>query len=162
MATPIGYYLQELAYLDVFYYVLPFLLVFALVYAILMNVEILGKNKGINSVIALTIGLLSLQFDKVPLFFRALMPNLAIGLSVILAAVLILGLFFSFKKDSPSKEKYAFMGIAGVVAIWVILSSIGDYSWWSGGFWYHNLPTIIAGVIVIGAIIAVVAGGGSE
>jgi hypothetical protein len=158
MATPVGYYLQELAYLDVFYYVLPFLLVFAVVFAILQKTQILGgeESRGINAVIAITIGLLSLQFDKVPLFFRALMPNLAVGLSVILAAILLLGLFF---KLDDNRGKYLFMSISGIVAIWVILSSISDYSWWTGSFWYDNLPTIIAGVIIIGAIIAVVGGG---
>lgn len=160
MATPIGYYLQELAYLDVFYYVLPFLLVFAVVFAILDKVKMLGEHKGINAVIALSIGLLSLQFDKVPLFFRSLMPNLAIGLSVILAAILLLGLFIGDAGKTSGIKKYGFLSIAGVVAIWVIISSIGDYSWWTGGFWYDNLPTIIAGVIIIGAIVAVVAGGG--
>ena len=74
MALPIGVILQQWADLGIFFYVLPFLLVFALVYAILYKINIMGgepnDNRGVYSIIALAIALLSLQFDTVPIFFQ--------------------------------------------------------------------------------------------
>ena len=58
----------------VFAYVLPFLMIFALVYGILVKTQILGENKGVHVTIALAIGLISLQFDYVSNFFSTIFP----------------------------------------------------------------------------------------
>ena len=163
MAQPIGEILQQLADLDVFFYVLPFLLIFALVFAILQKVRLMGgefeDNKGISAIIAASVGLLSLQFDQVPIFFQKIFPKLGIGLSIILVLVILVGLFIDFKKyEGPTS---IFFGIAGLIAVVIILSSLSDYSWWSGGFWQENMSSIIAGIIVI-IFIAIVIGSGKK
>ena len=89
MAQPLGAVLQQLADMDIFFYVLPFLLIFALVFGILEKANILGSrggpgggkdNRNINAVIALAVGLLSIQFDQVPIFFSVIFPKLGIAL----------------------------------------------------------------------------------
>jgi len=161
MAKPIGEILQELADMDVFFYVLPFLLIFALVFAILQKIRLMGgeveDNKGVSAVIAASVALLSLQFDMVPIFFQTIFPKLGIGLSVILVIVIFVGLFVDFKKyEGPTS---IFFVVAGVIAAIVILSSLNDYSWWSGGFWQDNMSAIVAGIIVIGFIALVITSG---
>jgi hypothetical protein len=161
MAQPIGVILQDLAELDVFFYVLPFLLLFALVFAVLQKINIMGgeakDNKGVNAVIAVTVALLALQFDSVPIFFQVIFPKLGIGLSILLVAIIMLGLFLDFEKYTG--PLYVFLAIAGVVAAWILLSSINDYSWWTGGFWANNISAIVALVIVVVFIVVVVNSG---
>jgi len=69
MATTITDVLNQWADMGVFAYVLPFLMIFAIIYGILTKTEILGKNRGVNATIALAAGLLALQFDYVPKYF---------------------------------------------------------------------------------------------
>ena len=55
--------------IGVFSYILPFLMIFALVFGILMRMGIFKENKAVSAIVALAVGLLSLQFDFVPRFF---------------------------------------------------------------------------------------------
>jgi hypothetical protein len=163
MAQPIGVILQDLADMDVFFYVLPFLLIFALVFAILQKINILGGKasdaKGINAVIAIAVGLMSLQFDSVSMFFQVIFPKVGIGLSVLLMIIIFVGFFIDFKEFKGPAN--IFMGVGAVIAIWILLSSISDYSWWTGSFWANNISAIVALIIVI-IFVAVVVGSGPK
>jgi len=158
MAQPIGIILQDLADMDIFYYALPFLLIFALVFAILQKVKLTGKeNRGIDAIIALTVSLLSIQFNQVPIFFQIIFPKLGIGLAVILVCLILVGLFIN-----PQKHNFAiwvFFGIGGITAIIILLTSFTDYSWWTGGFWYGNVSAIVAGIIILIFIFVIVNSG---
>lgn len=156
MAITITTILQQWADYGIFYYVLPFLLVFALVFAILQKVKIMGselEGRGVNAVIALAVALLSLQFDYVPLFFSIIFPKLGMGLAILLVAIIMLGLFVDYTKFKG--QMYLFLGIGGAVAGVIILSTLSDYSWWTGSFWQENLSAIVAGAIII-AFVAIV------
>ena len=155
MAVTITDVLQQWADYGIFYYVLPFLLIFALVFAILQKVKITGddQGRGINAIIALTVALLSLQFDYVPLFFSVIFPKLGMGLAVLLVALIMLGLFVDYKQYRG--QMYIFLGIGGVTAGVILLSSLSEYSWWTGSFWGENLSAIVAGIIII-AFVAIV------
>lgn len=149
-----------------FAYVLPFLLIFSVVFGILTRVNIFGRgtdvnaNKGLNAIIALVIGLLSLQFDIVPLFFSDIFPRLGIGLSVILTLLILIGLFLP--SDPNHKSNYLLMGVAVIVFIVVITKSFGDFGFGTSniGYWvYANLPLITTVAIILVAIGAVVGTG---
>jgi hypothetical protein len=163
MARPVGAILQDLADLDIFFYVLPFLLIFALVFAIMQKIRIMGggskENKGVSAVVAITVGLMALQFDSVPYFFQIIFPKVGIALSILLVTIILLGLFIDFTQYASAA--YIFMGIGGVVSVWVLLSSIQDYSWWTGSFWANNISSIVALIIVV-IFIAVVVGSGPK
>jgi len=81
--------------MGVFSYMLPFLLVFALVYGIFTKLHLFGdsRDKSINAIIALAVALMSLQFNIVPVFFADILPRLGIALAGILVMVILLGLF---------------------------------------------------------------------
>jgi len=155
MVQTVGEMLQTLAEMDIFFYVLPFLLMFALVYAILQKLKLTGEDeRGINAVIALAVALMALQFDIVPLFFQNVFPRIGMGLAVILAALIFVGLFVK-----PQEHQFAvwtFFGLGAAVFIIVLLQSFEDYSWWSGGWWYDNMPMIITAIIVLAFVFLVV------
>jgi len=164
MALPIGVILQQWADLGIFFYVLPFLLVFALVYAILYKINIMGgespnDNRGVYAIIALAIALMSLQFDFVPIFFQILFPKIGIGLSILLMGMILVGLFLDFRKSQGLNM--AFLGIAGVIGVIVLLTTFDDFSWWSGNFWVNqeNLSAIVAGIIIIVLVLVIVNSG---
>ena len=164
MVQSIGAVLQQWAEMDIFYYAIPFLLIFALVFAILQKVNIMGTkdpnaSRGVNAIIALSVGLLALQYDKVPIFFSIIFPNLGLGLSILLASLILLGLFIDYTKYRGAA--YLFLGIGGVVLIMVLLSSLSDYSWWTGSFWQNNISAIVAGIIIVAFIVVVVNSGKS-
>ena len=164
MAEPIGLILQQWADLGIFFYVLPFLLVFSLVYVILYKVNIMGSkandNKGVYAIIAVTIALLSLQFDTVPIFFQIIFPKLGVGLAVILAVILLMGLF---APDATLRSGFGMLilSVGGITAIVILLQSFDEFSWWAGSWWQLHINGIIAGVIII-AVVAVFLNAGKE
>lgn len=144
-----GSFLSQLEQIGAFSYVLPFLLIFALVFGILQKVNIFN-NKGVDGIIALSVGLMSLQFGFVSRFFAGIFPNLGLGLAVILAALILLGLF------TDSNQTGLLWGLGAIVFIFVIWNSF-EFGTSNFGFWFtNNLPTIIFSAIVIALIVAMI------
>jgi len=147
--------------------ILPFLLVFTLIFAILDKTQILGEGKRqINAIIGLVIGLIVLAFPPATELIVNLMPILAV-LAVILLIVIMLFAFISQDKEfeMPKSIKIAF-GVIIVLALGIGLLVLTD----SLGFLIEGFGTdqgrMIATnlfflLVIVGAIIAVVAGKGS-
>jgi hypothetical protein len=116
-----------------FSHFLPFLLIFALVFGILTKSQILGENKGVITIISITIGLLSLQYNLVPEFFAQITPALGVGMIVLLVALVLMGLFVDWEEDKWGR--YVFFGIGAIIALIVILSSLAGNNWQFGWWW---------------------------
>lgn len=157
-----GSFGELLAYMEqvgFFAYVLPFLLIFALVFGILTRTQIFKNNKAINGVIAFVVGLLALQFNFVPVFFSEIFPRLGIGLAVILALLILAGLFF----DPNNKwVSYGLLVIGVIVFIVVIIQTAGWVGWYSGFWWYDNWPKVLLVLVVIGILAAIIASAGPK
>lgn len=143
-----GGMLDKLSQLGFFSYVLPFLLLFAMIYGILLRVKIFEKN-AINGIIALVVSLLALQFDAVPRFFADVFPRLGVGLAVILVILIVMGLFL------PNKPwvGYLLFGISALVVIVILYQSAGT----AGSEilnWFENYLPLIIGILFIIIIIA--------
>ncbi len=150
-----GRVLWNLQQAGVFSYVLPFLIIFALVFGILSRVNLFGDNKAINSIIALSVGLLSLQFNKVTVFFSEIFPKLGIGLSVILVVLILLSAFIDWEN---SKFIVWGLSIFGILVFLVILyKTVGYaqniYSWISINFG-DFFEALLFLVLLIGVVIA--------
>ena len=147
-----------------FSYVLPFLLIFAIVFGILSKMNLFGgeERKGLNAVIAIVVGLLALQFNFVPIFFSDVFPRLGIGLSVILVLFILVGMFLP--RTDTSGVNYILLAVGLIVFIVVITKSFGYLGFGTSGignFIYFNLPiilTIIIIIIAVGAVIGVGSG----
>jgi len=140
-----------------FKYVLPFLLVFALIYGILSNMKLLGENKGVHVIIGIAIGLLSLYGDYLPNFVASFAPSLGIGLSVLLAAIILFGLFIGEDKNSNlSWIKYVLFGVSALVFIVVVYSSLNDTSFVGSWAWQQYAPAVIVLLVIVGLIALVV------
>ncbi len=139
----------------VFAYVLPFLMIFALVYGLLSKSKLLGENRGVHATLALVIGLLALQFDYVSNFFATIFPYAGIGISVLLVALILMGVL----TDDEKSAKWVFFGIGALIFVVVLLYTIYDFRWLGGYSAEDWIVWIILALIVAGAIIGVVLGG---
>lgn len=152
MALTITDALNAMNDFGVFSYVIPFLLIFAVVYAVLDKTKILGPNNRIMAVISVAIGLLALQFDIVSVFFSVIFPRFGIGLSIFLVILILLGFFF---QDFELETKLSWIGwVTGIgVVIWA-LSSWDDWTGYSGfGGWFSEY---IWALLILGGLIAII------
>ena len=155
----VGNLLSYLEQAGVFSYVLPFLLIFAIVFGILMKIEVFGENKALNAVIAFVIGLLALQFELVPIFFSEIFPRVGVALSILLVLIILLGLFFDSKKNKVIN--YLLLAVGVIIFITVLIKTSGYLGWYSGYWWYAHWPEVfgaIVFIIIFGAIIGSVGG----
>ena len=143
----------------VFSYVLPFLLIFAIVFGVLSKIKIFGENKGINAVIGLVVGLLALQFSLVTVFFSEIFPRLGVALSIILAFIILVGLFFDTKNKLV---QYLFMGVALIAFLIVLMKTSGYLGWYSSDWWYNNWQAIIGVGLIIVVLAAIIFSGSGK
>ena len=138
--------------MGVFSYVIPFLLIFAVVFAILQKSKILGDdNRAIQAIISASIGLLSLQFDFVSEFFAVVFPRFGVGLAVFLVLIILLGFFW------PENEIHG-SWIGWVVGIGIAIWALSSWDQWSGqvGFGGWFVQNVWA-LIILGILIAIIA-----
>ena len=158
----IGDVLNRWADLGVFAYLLPFLMIFALVYGILSKSKILGDNKGVNATIALAVGLLALQFDYVSGFYASIFPYAGMGLAVLLVALILLGLVTGEGKGMA--VNWIWLGIGVVIFIFILFGALGD-TYWLGGVGYNladAAPALLAILIILGLMGLIIWGGGKS
>jgi hypothetical protein len=151
--------LNAWAELGVFAYVLPFLILFAIVFGILNKTKIIGDNKGVQATIALSVGLLSLQFDYVPNFFARIFPYAGIGLSIILIALILLG--FATEEQKLAKAARWFLFIIGVVVfLFILFGSLSSVEFLevTGFLTPLSWPILLAVIIMVAVIAFIVFG----
>ena len=147
-------------------YLLPFALIFTLVFAILQKTKLLGDDKKqIDAIIGLIIGLILIAFGPARDIVVKLQVFLAVFVAILLVFMLLYG-FVSGKKDGDVLAKgwkyafYAIITISLVIALIVITGywgTVQDFLFNSEGgsqLWINGL--II--VVIVGAMIAVLVG----
>lgn len=146
----IGNFLIQLEQLGFFAYLLPFLIIFALVFGILTRMKIFEDNRAINAIIALSVGLMALQFGFVSNFFSELFPRLGIALSIILATIVLLGLFI----DPEQRWQTGVLLGAGLLALLWVLFSSAEFSGTALGYWVRDNAALILTLVVLVALMA--------
>ena len=145
---------------------LPFLLVFVVVFAILQKSKILGEGKAqIDSLVAMVIGLLLIGVKQPREIIVELMPWMAVGVAVILVFLILYGLVAGDLSKAPDWMKITFGILAGLFTIGVVLyvTGLGKImgGWFTGGtsdFWSNAV--MIA--LVLGAMVVAVVTGGKK
>lgn len=137
----------------VFDYMLPFLIIFAVVFGILSATKVLGGNKGVQLTVALAVALISLRFDYVPLFFSEIFPRFGVGLAVLIVLLIMSAMFI------PPQWLNGWYGtmwaVSAAIAVVVIYKAF-DFLGWNlsdGGVWWDQYGSI---VIVGGLLLALI------
>jgi hypothetical protein len=144
--------------------ILPFLLVFSVVFAILKKTEILGKGKRqVDALVSLTIGLIVVAFGNYVNVITNLSAFLGVGVVVILVFMILTGAFYEpGKLKIDDKVKTGAMWLVAVVVVLATLYYTGALSYLisffenssSGPIWLGNIIVII----IIGVAVAAVWG----
>lgn len=156
---------------------LPFLLVFTIIFAMFQKTRILGeKKKNLNVVVSLVFALLVViphvtgtyryalgPYDPVDIINRAL-PAVSIVVIAILMMMLLIGLFGGEVQFFGMAFRGWIILLSAITIIWIFGSAAG---WWWGWGWVNNLfgsdtIAIIIIVVVFGLIIAFITGGEKE
>jgi len=165
-----GQMLAQWQQAGVFSYMIPFLLIFALVFGILSKINLFGskkdaagtgtENRAINAIISLSVAFMSLQFDFVSVFFSEVFPRMGVALGIILVILVVGGLFIDPKnKGFMIGLMVVAMLIAGAVIIYAIQALGWTTNFFYNSWWMVNnswiIPTVVliifVAVIVIGA-----------
>lgn len=144
--------------------ILPFLLVFVLVYAVLQKSKVLGdEKKQINALISLVIGLIVVSFGSYVNIILSFIPFLAVGLVIILVFLLLWGIVFQgeFKFGDSARKWFGVLVFIAVVIASLIFTGAWNYfsELFSGD---SELLINIIFLVIVAVAIAVVVGVGKS
>ena len=145
---------DQWAQVGIFSHVLPFLLIFALVFGILTKVKLFKDNKAINAIVALVVGLMAIQFGFVSAFFENIFPRVGIALMAILSLFIVIGLFTDEKHPVIN---WILIGIATIVFVIVIVQTGGALGVSTGHWWSEHWQTVIWVGVIVALVVAVIA-----
>lgn len=147
--------------------VLPFILVFSLVFAVLQKSKILGDGKNqLDALVSFSVALLTIAFANAVSLIVQLVPVLAVGLVVLLVFMVMWGM--AYKPGEFALHKYVQWAIGGLAAIAVAVALLVYSGGWETVTDYFDttnssLWTNILFIVLIGvAIIVVMAFSGSS
>ena len=143
---------------------LPFLLVFVVVFAILQKSKILGEGKAqIDAMVALVIGLLLIGIRQPREIIVGIMPWMAVGIAVILVFLILYGFVAGDLSKAPDWMKITFGILAGLFTLAVVLYISGFGSiimgWLSGSGGSDIWMNVLMIILVIGAVLVAVMSG---
>ena len=149
-------------------YVLPFVLVFTLIFAVLQKTKLLGDNtKQVDAIIGIVIGLFLIAFPMARDIVVLLMPFLAILLVIIFVFLLLIGFVVAEKEGDVLRNRWLKVVVGGIVVVALIaflliitgqLHFITDYLFYSDSGRTILLNALLL-IIITGAIVAVLVGG---
>lgn len=143
---------------DIYNYLLPFLLVFTLTFALLQKIKLFGsdenQNRKYSGVMAIVLALLVIRNGYIIELLHRFLPNISFFIIVILLTLVVIGMFL------PAEYK----GLTGGLLGFMVLVSLGLTFWALGadqlGFevpywlqdWYYS-TTIIEKVLLVVVIL---------
>jgi len=162
----LSYALMQWQAVGIFDILLPFMLIFAIIYAILQKTKLFGARAGIDVIVSMVIAFMAIINPFVNDLMKILLQNMVIAILVIVAIMLIFGLLFGAKK--PKAWNFFALTTGLIVLIWLI-GRIADYyelyypgtMIFSAMWWQGNLPWIIP-VLLIAIFAIVVISSGKE
>ncbi len=147
--------------LGLFSHILPFLLIFAVVYGIIFRMNLFGEQKGVQVIIALVIGLLSIRYRLLGDVLEIVSPRLGVGLVVILALLILIGMFVP--QDAEGIMGWILMGVGLVIFIVILSQTAVFFDTGFGGYLGDEIIAyVVLAVLLIGIIVAVVVSGAEK
>ncbi len=138
-------------------FVLPFLFIFILLFAVLEKTKVFGDKKQLNALIAFVIGMIVIEF----VFPKETIGNLILFLAVALVVVFVALLLWGFVSGAE-KVEIGNKSLKWVIGIAVVISVIIAVLWamgventaidllfnqsWSNGFWTNVLFIVVVAV----------------
>ena len=134
-----------------FDFLLPALLIFAVIFGILTSTNVLGGNRGVNFVIAAAAALMAMRLQIVSDFFGLLLPGLGIGVAVLVVILVMAGLFMSNANWRQWMPTFFWGGV--VLGLIIVISVLNEFAWFGSPWWQTNWVSIVW-IVVLVAILA--------
>jgi len=134
---------------------LPFLLVFVVVFAILQKSKIFGDKKAqIDAIIGLVIGLILIGVPRPRDILVGLMPWMAVGVAILLVFMILYGFVAGDLSTGSDWMKWVFGVLSGIFTIGVVLYITG----WGSKIWssFGGASDVWMNVVMIVLVVAVV------
>ena len=143
---------------------LPFLLVFVVVFAILQKSKILGDGKAqIDAIVALVIGLILIGVPGPRDMIVGLMPLMAVGVAVILVFLILYGFVAGDLSEAKPWMKITVGILAGLFTIGIVLYVSGFGStildWFSRSGSSDVWVNVVMILLIIGAMAVAIMSG---
>ena len=144
--------LEQFGLLDA---VLPFILIFAVVFTVIRTTKVLGDKKGIHTLVAMIMALLVViphvlgtyppGQDVVNIINTAL-PNVSLVIVIIVAALILVGIFRPNKEGIPMGGFFAFLSVGAIIYIFGLSGG-----WWEtfGGLSFLSNPDIQMLLVIV-------------
>ncbi|MBI2106817.1 hypothetical protein HYT57_02425 [Candidatus Woesearchaeota archaeon] len=168
MVSQIQDVFAQLQNIGLYDFILPFLLVFTIVFAILEKTYIFGKTSGpngeskrnINAVVALVLGLIIVNQFEIIQSLNNFLPKISFFIIVSLMILILFGLFGANVERGLSGFLLTGAAIISLVATYWALGPSLDFR---VPYWVQdNASTILVLLIILIIIFAVVSGGGNR
>lgn len=157
--------LEDMGFVDV---VLPFLLIFAVIYAVLQKTHILGEGKkNLNAVLAVVISLLTVfphvtgryprDADPILILNNAI-PQVSLIIVAVVFLLILIGVFGQDKVFLGASAPGWVLFFSLIAIIWIFGASA---NWWGGGGWVEqtfgpDAVSIFIMILVFGVIIMMI------
>ncbi len=132
---------------------LPFLLIFTIMYAILTKSEILGKKKNFNIAVAFVIALLVIVEGHVVQIMTSAIPNISIVVVAVVMFLIMVGLLGGKASWVGGSVSGWVTIISGAIVLYIFGVSAG---WWGDGYsnvswlrWLDNPQTMSTVIILL-------------
>lgn len=142
--------------------VLPFILIFTIVFAILQKSSILGKDKKqIDALVGIVFGLITITFARAVGIINQLLPFLAVAVVMILVFLILIAVFHKedkeFKLDDKFKTAIMWLSFIAVAIAGLIFTGAWDYlaSKFTGANSSSLVTNVVFIVIIIGGFLIV-------
>lgn len=155
-------FLNQLGVYDV---ILPFLLVFTIIFAILEKTKIFGTENGmtkknINAMVAFVMGFLVIASTKLVGIVNEVMANIVLLIILGVSFMLMVGVFFAGDKEFTLKDMPFYLQIlTGIMFLGLVLIFLNALGWLDYVFYvFENInadwaATLIFIAIIIGFIV---------
>lgn len=131
----------------VFDFLLPALLVFAVIFGILTSTNILGGQRGINFIVSIALALLAMQYSFVSDFFAIIFPNLGIAISILLVVLVMVGIFIG---EENRREWFNILGYGALgIGVIVAIITLDQVEWFGSSWWQNNWVSVLWIVILV-------------
>jgi len=129
MTTPLGSAVQFLKDFGLFDVVLPFLLVFSIIFAILEKTKILGTEKvdseelprrTLNTMVSFVVGMLTIAANEAVNTINQALPNIVLLVIMIISFLMLVGVFYK-QGDFNFKETHKGWIIGFSIAILILI-----------------------------------------
>ena len=148
--------------------ILPFLLVFTLVFAILQKSKLLGEGKQqIDAIISFVIAAVVISFANAVNIITQLSVFMALALFILFVFMIIYSFAYGDTKGDPlAAQKWLIPAIGIVVIIAVVIAVLIISGYWDDVYNFFTQgelgSNVIFVILIIAAIVAVVKGGGKS